>query len=62
MKRYLKKAADEKLCEWIDRLAPECVGMDTDQIHEILREVSVKSYIAGSNDAHTSFLKNLDFP
>lgn len=51
MKRELKKRKEETLCEWRERIAPLCTGMTTDQLLEVLREVSVTSYTIGSNAA-----------
>lgn len=51
MKRELKKRKDETLCEWRERIAPLCTGMTTEQLQEVLREVSVASYAVGSDAA-----------
>lgn len=51
MKRELKKRKDETLGEWRERIAPLCTGMTTEQLQEVLREVSVTSYAVGSNAA-----------
>ena len=51
MKRELKKRKDETLYEWRKRIAPLCTGMTTEQLQEVLREVSVTSYTIGSNAA-----------
>lgn len=49
MKRSLKLKKDEKLSDWISRIAKN-YGF-SDEIKEVLREISVKSYIHGTNDA-----------
>ena len=51
MKRELKKRKDENLDEWRKRIAPLCTGMTTEQLLEVLREVSVTSDTIGSNAA-----------
>ena len=49
MKRQLKQRKGETLGEWRERIAPLCVGMSAEQIQEVLHEMSVASYIEGSN-------------
>lgn len=53
MKRELKHRKDEKLYQWIDRLAEyyDTHDVPTNEMRWI-REVSVQSYIHGTNDAH----------
>lgn len=51
MKRELQKRKDENLGQWRERIAPLCVGMKAAQLQEVLHEVSVLSYAAGSNAA-----------
>ena len=51
MKRELKKRKEETLCEWRERIAPLCTGMTSEQLLEVLREVSVTSYAVGSDAA-----------
>lgn len=59
MKKELKIRKGERLCEWIDRLSAYYDNNDvpTKGFREILHEVSVQSYIAGSNAA-TSMMNN----
>ena len=54
MKKHLKLNKDERLCDWCDRLSAYCGSNDvpTNEMREIFREVSVQSYIHGTNDAH----------
>ena len=51
MKKQLKQRKDENLSQWIDRLSTyyDNNEVPTKEFHDILREVSVQSYIAGSN-------------
>lgn len=49
MKRELKKRKDETLGEWRKRIALLCTGMSAEQMQEVLHEMSVASYIEGSN-------------
>lgn len=49
MKRVLRKRKDEILDSWCQRLAIECEGMTAKELYEVLHEVSVTSYIEGSN-------------
>jgi len=58
MKRELKKRKDETLAEWRERITPLCTGMTTEQLQEVLREVSVTSYAVGS-DAALDVLKKV---
>lgn len=49
MKRELKRRKDERTCEWLDRIC-EYYGtheVSKKEMREILREVSVHSYING---------------
>lgn len=54
MRKELKLRKGERLCEWIDRLTAhyEIHDVSSKDMSEILREVSVQSYILGTNDAH----------
>ena len=54
MKKHLKLNKDERLCDWIKRLTAYYDNNDvpTKEMEEILREVSVQSYIHGTDDAH----------
>ena len=54
MKKHLKLNKDERLCDWIKRLTAYYDNNDvpTKEMEEILREVSVQSYIKGTDDAH----------
>lgn len=51
MKKHLKLRKDENLSQWLERLSKYYDNNDvpTKEMSEILREVSVQSYIAGSN-------------
>ena len=53
MKKELRLRNGERLCDWCERLAKhygyKMVG--TAELQEVLKEVSVKSYTHGSNDA-----------
>ncbi len=59
MKKHLKLRKDENLSQWIERLSTyyDNNEVPTKDFREILREVSVQSYIAGSNAA-TSMMNN----
>lgn len=51
MKKQLKHRKDENLSQWVERLSEyyDTHEVPTKDFREILREVSVQSYIAGSN-------------
>ena len=51
MKKHLKLRKDENLSQWMVRLSTyyDNNEVPTKDFREILREVSVQSYIAGSN-------------
>ena len=51
MKKQLKHRKDENLSQWVERLSTyyDNNEVPTKDFREILREVSVQSYIAGSN-------------
>ena len=53
MKKHLKLRKDERLYQWIDRLSAYYDNNDvpTEEMSDILRDVSVQSYIHGTNDA-----------
>ena len=53
MKKHLKLRKDERLYQWIDRLSAYYDNNDvpTEEMSDILRDVSVQSYIDGTNDA-----------
>ena len=59
MKKHLKLRKDENLSEWMERLSTyyDNNEVSTKEMSEILREVSVQSYIEGSNAA-TSMRNN----
>lgn len=59
MKKHLKLRKDENLSQWLERLSTyyDNNEVSTKDFREILREVSVQSYIAGSNAA-TSMMNN----
>lgn len=59
MKKHLKLRKDENLSQWMERLSTyyDNNEVSTKDFREILREVSVQSYIAGSNAA-TSMMNN----
>lgn len=54
MKKQLKHRKDENLSQWMDRLSDyyDTHEVPTKEMGEILREVSVQSYIQGTNAAH----------
>jgi hypothetical protein len=54
MKKHLKLNKDERLHEWIKRLTAyyDNNNVPTKEMEEIIREVSVHSYIHSTNDAH----------
>jgi len=54
MKNSLKIRKGETLNDWTVRLALECEGMKAKALQEVLREVSVTSYIHGSNDCQSA--------
>ncbi len=47
MENTLKRRNDESLHQWISRIARQCVGMDAEEIKEVLTEVSKTSYTEG---------------
>jgi hypothetical protein len=47
MNNAMKKKDAERLHEWINRIARQCVGMDAEEIKEVLTEVSKTSYTEG---------------
>lgn len=51
MKKELKKKRDETLYDWYSRLADYYAGkrMTRDELHELLREVSIRSYAEGGS-------------
>lgn len=53
MKKELKGREGERLCDWCDRLAVYIAAnkCGIKELKEILREVSVSSYIHGSVDS-----------
>lgn len=59
MKKQLKQRKGENLSQWIGRLSEyyDNNEVSTKDFSEILRKVSVQSYIAGSNAA-TSMMNN----
>ena len=58
MKKELKKQKNENLSDWIVRLSPIIAKMtETDKIEEIIRQISVESYIEGSNANEQIMLK-----
>ena len=54
MKKSLKIRNGETLHDWTVRLALECEGMTAKALQEVLHEVSVTSYIHGSNDCQSA--------
>ena len=54
MKKHLKLNKDERLSDWIKRLTAyyDNNNVPTNEMEEILREVSVQSYIQGTEAAH----------
>lgn len=59
MKKELKIKKDERLHEWIKRLTAyyDNNNVPTKEMEEILREVSVQSYIRGSEAADAFYLQ-----
>ncbi len=57
MKQSLRQTQGESLGEWTERLANACTGMTAKEIQEVLHEVSVRSYLKGSNDTHELLTK-----
>jgi hypothetical protein len=59
MKKHLKLNKDERLHEWIQRLTAYYDNNDvpTKEMAEILREVSVQSYIRGSEATDAFYLQ-----
>lgn len=59
MKRKLKHDFKEPLHAWIDRIIPYYVNrpIDVEELKDLLHEVSVISYIHGSNDAQKAFIR-----
>lgn len=53
-KMILKRKDDEPLHAWIDRLADYYAGQPLDRkaLHGLLREVSWRSYVDGSNSMY----------
>lgn len=53
MKKELRLRDGERLSDWCERLAGfyGCRVVSSAELQEVLREVSVKSYTHGSNDA-----------
>ena len=53
MKKELRLRDDERLSDWCERLARfyGCRVISSAELQEVLKEVSVKSYTHGSNDA-----------
>lgn len=54
MRKELKHRKGERLYEWIERISAyyDTHNVSTREMHEIMREVSVQSYIHGTDDAH----------
>lgn len=59
MKKHLKLKKDERLHEWIKRLTAYYNNNDvpTKEMEEILLEVSVQSYIIGSEALNAFYLQ-----
>ena len=47
--KRIERRKGETLADWTKRLAPLCQGMTREELHEVLRKVSIESYIAGTN-------------
>ena len=47
MKKEYKKQKGENLAQWCERIAAACQGRSLSEVHEMIREVSVTSYIDG---------------
>ena len=47
MKKEYKKQKGENLAKWCERIAAACQGRSLSEVHEMIREVSVTSYIEG---------------
>lgn len=58
MKKQLKLRKDENLSQWMERLSTyyDNNEVSTKEMGEILREVSVQSYIHGTNAAHKAYV------
>jgi hypothetical protein len=57
MRKRLRQKPGESLGAWTERLARACVGMTSEELGEVLHEVSVNSYIQGSGDTHKLLTK-----
>ena len=63
MKKEYKKQSNETLGQYCDRMAIVCEGKSAQEIRDILHEVSVASYIEGSNvveELYRKFAKDHD--
>ena len=47
MKKEYKKQKGENLARWCERIAAACQGRSLEEVHEMIREVSVTSYTEG---------------
>ena len=46
-KKEYQKREDENLSRWCERIAAMCCGRSLEDVHEMIREVCVTSYIDG---------------
>ena len=51
MKKEYKKRKGETLADWVQRLAPAIQGRSLTEVHDILHDLSVTSYIEGVHAA-----------
>ena len=47
MKKEYKKQKGENLAQWCERIAAACQGRSLTEVHEMISEVSMTSYIEG---------------
>lgn len=57
MKKEYKIQKNETLAQYCDRMAIVCEGKNAKEIRDILHEVSVASYIKGSNTTEEIYRK-----
>ena len=47
MKKEYRKQKGENLAQWCERIAAACQGRSLTEVHEMISEVSMTSYIEG---------------
>ena len=52
MSDKMKRRKGEPLYDWVERIAPQCVGYNEYSLKEVMHEVAVESYIVGTNTMH----------